>query len=216
DATGIRAFIVTPDGITNPITLRRTSLVPGDSDFYTNVVSYVVRAQDIRADGTVRAMASDDGDIHQNDTDSRGGGFQGVNTEVPLPCLQIAAVCVGATGENGLITFSCTGKNCGNVGLFGVTVTNLVNNGSFLILGPTNIATNQIVSFSGSWVPLNPCLPSTATLVAFASDAIQPTPSNVVSSASVTCQNVLTPGIHVTKLCPPTTVSPGQSLVYSG
>jgi hypothetical protein len=89
DASGIVAGIVTPDGNTNMITLRRTILVPGDSDYYTNIVSYVVRAQDMRADGTVRATAFDNGDIHQNDTNSRGGGFQGVNTEVDLPCILV-------------------------------------------------------------------------------------------------------------------------------
>src|SRR5262245_54974955 len=67
DATEIVAGIVTPDGVTNMITLTRTALVPGDSDNYLNVVSYVVRAQDILPDGTVRATAFDNGDIHQND-----------------------------------------------------------------------------------------------------------------------------------------------------
>jgi hypothetical protein len=87
-AGAIQAYIVTPNGVTNHLTLRRTFLAPGDSDYYTNVVSYVVRAQDILSDGTVRATATDQGDIHQNDTDSYGGGNQGVNTEVNLPCIQ--------------------------------------------------------------------------------------------------------------------------------
>ena len=51
--------ITTPDGVIHPITLRRTYLSHGQSDFYTNVVSYVARAQDIRPDGTVRATAED-------------------------------------------------------------------------------------------------------------------------------------------------------------
>ncbi|MGA2243344.1 MAG: hypothetical protein ABSH11_15070, partial [Verrucomicrobiota bacterium] len=38
-AGAIYAFVVTPDGVTNNIVLRRTFLAPGDSDFYTNVVS---------------------------------------------------------------------------------------------------------------------------------------------------------------------------------
>ena len=130
-AGAIRAFIVTPDGVTNNLTLRRTFLAPGESDFYTNVVSYVVRAQDIRPDGTVRATADDHGDIHQNDTNSSGGGNQGVNTEVNLPCILITAQCVGSVGENGAITFTGTVTNCGNNTLVGVTVTNFVNGGQF-------------------------------------------------------------------------------------
>lgn len=111
DATALRAFIVTPDGITNTIALRRTSLIPGEMDLYPDVVSYVVRAQDIRPDGTVRATAFDDGDIHQNDTNSRGGSNQGVNTEVNQPCVKLSALCVGGVGENGAITFTGWGKS---------------------------------------------------------------------------------------------------------
>src|SRR3954447_18587922 len=76
DSSSIQASLVTPDGVTHSLTLVRTTLASGQSDFYSNVVSYVVRAQDVRPDGTVRATASDTGVIHQNDTDSQGGGNQ--------------------------------------------------------------------------------------------------------------------------------------------
>src|ERR1700685_1993069 len=39
DASSITAFIVTPDGVTNNVTLIRTALVQGQADFYSNVVS---------------------------------------------------------------------------------------------------------------------------------------------------------------------------------
>ena len=68
-------------------TLRRTYLSHAQSDFYTNVVSYVVRAQDIRPDGTLRATAEDTAIIYQNDVPSTGGANQGVNTQVSLPCI---------------------------------------------------------------------------------------------------------------------------------
>ena len=215
-AGAIQAYIVTPNGVTNHLTLRRTFLAPGDSDYYTNVVSYVVRAQDILSDGTVRATATDQGDIHQNDTDSYGGGNQGVNTEVNLPCIQIAVQCVGSTGETGAITFSGTVTNCGNVTLVGVTVTNFVNNGAFTVLFPTNLAIGQVATFSGSWIPLNPCSPSTATLVAQGTDQYTSTPKTVTSTANTTCSAVLTPGIKVTKVCPAQPVAPGQLLTFSG
>jgi uncharacterized repeat protein (TIGR01451 family) len=215
-AGAIRAFIVTPDGVTNNVALRRTYLLPGESDFYTNVVSYVVRAQDILPDGTVRATAVDQGDIHQNDTNSRGGGNQGVNTEVNLPCIRIAAQCVSSVGENGAITFSGTVTNCGNTTLVGVTVTNFVNGGQFHVAFLNNLAIGQVASFSGSWVPLNPCSPGTAILTARATDEFTSTPQTVTSSATITCQNALTPGIIVTKVCPTQPVSPGQLLTFSG
>ena len=88
NASSIMAFVVTPDGISHPITLVHTNMVNGQSDYYPSVVSYVVRAQDILPDGTVNATATDMGVIHQNNVNSEGGGNQGVNTMVSQPCIQ--------------------------------------------------------------------------------------------------------------------------------
>ena len=46
-ASDITLSLVTPDRRTNVVTLRRTSLVPGQTDFYPNVATYVVRSQDL-------------------------------------------------------------------------------------------------------------------------------------------------------------------------
>jgi uncharacterized repeat protein (TIGR01451 family) len=216
DATSIVAFIVTPDGISHPIALVRTNLSNGQADFYANVVSYVVRAQDVQPDGTVRATATDQGDIHQNDTNSRGGGNQGVNTEVSLPCIAITVQCLGSVGENGALTFTGTVTNCGNNTLVGVTVTNFVNGGMFPVTFITNLARGQVASFSGSWIPSDACSPSTATLVAQGVDQFTTRPRTVTASANTTCSEVLTPGIKVTKACPAQPVSPGQLLTFSG
>jgi uncharacterized repeat protein (TIGR01451 family) len=216
DATSILAGIVTPDGLTNMITLRRTTLLNGQADFYTNVVSYVVRAQDIQPDGTLKTTAFDNGDIHQNAVPSRGGGFQGVNTQVNQPCVQITAQCVSSVGELGLITFTGSVTNCGNNTLVGVTITNFVNNGSSTVLFPTNLARGEVATFSGSWVPANACLPSTATLFVRASDEFTATPRTLTNSVSITCQNVVTPRIAVTQSCPPNPTSVGGLLTYTG
>src|SRR5580658_7115263 len=79
DASGITAFVVTPNGVTNTISLTNTFLTNGQANFYSNCVSYVVRAQDIKPNGTVDATAYDMGVIHQNINNSEGGGNQGVN-----------------------------------------------------------------------------------------------------------------------------------------
>ncbi len=216
DATGIQAFIVTPDGKTNNIALVRTTLHQAEADFYPDVVSYVVRPQDIQADGTLLATARDIGTIHQNDVNSIGGGFQGLNTEVNMPCALITALCVGGVGENGAITFTGTVTNCGNNTLVGVVVTNFVNGQAFPVLFPTNLALGQSVNFSGSWVPANPCVPSTAILSVRATDQFTATPQTVTNIITITCQNTLTPGIKVTKVCPTDRVGPGQPLTFSG
>ena len=82
---------------------------------------------------------------------------------------------------------------------------------------PTNLAFGQVASFSGSWVPANPCGPSTAILTVPATDqfTLAP-PGTLTSSTTITCQNTLTPGIKVTKVCPAQPVSPGQLLTFSG
>lgn len=219
DATAIQAYLVTPDGISHPINLVRTNLSNGQSDYYMNVLgtnAYVVRAQDIQSDGTVRATASDTGVIHQNDTDSQGGGNQGVNTQVSQPCIGLVAQCTGSVGETGAIRFSGTVTNCGNDTLVNVTVTNYVNGGAFPVTFITNILSHQSASFSGSYVPLNPCSPSTITLVAAGTDQYTLNPRTVTSSTTNTCADTLTAGILVTKTCPAQPVAPGQLLTFSG
>jgi len=216
DAVNIEAFVVTPDGVSHVVTLRRTTLLNGQFDNYPNVASYTVRAGDILPDGTVQATATDVGDILQGDTPSRGGGFQGVNTQVSEPCIKLSAICLPGVGENGAIQFSGSVTNCGNNTLVGVTVTNMVNNGSFALLFPTNLTVGQVAHFTGSWIPADPCNPGPAILVASGTDQFTAAPRTVTSSVTVLCANVLTPGIEVTKVCPPTPSSPGAPLTYTG
>ena len=216
DASSIQAWIVTPDGKTNNIALVRTELTQGEADYYADVVSYVVRAQDIQPNGTLLASATDTGIIHQNIVNGIGGSSQEVNTEVNIPCILLTAKCVGGVGENGMITFTGTVTNCGNDTLVNVTVTNFDNSGYFTVLFPTNLAPGQAAAFSGSWVPLNPCGMNQAILTVVASDEFTSTPLWLTNSTTVNCQNALTPGILVTKSCPAQAVSPGQLLTFSG
>lgn len=81
DATEIQASITTPDGVVHPIPLSRTTLTNTQSDSYSNIVTYVSRTQDVNSN-SLRATAVVSGAIHQNDTNSQGGGNQGVNVTV--------------------------------------------------------------------------------------------------------------------------------------
>ncbi|MDP3962429.1 MAG: class F sortase [bacterium] len=81
DATNIQASIITPDGVTHPIALVRTSLSNAEIDTYSNVVTYTIRQQDIQ-NSTVAATGHVTGAIHQNDIDSQGGGDQGINVQI--------------------------------------------------------------------------------------------------------------------------------------
>lgn len=110
DATDITASLVTPDGTSHPLTLIHTTLLNGELDTYSNVVTYIVREQDIKSDGTLTATASDTGNIHQNDTDSVGGSNQGVNingikatpvTPTPPPIVTTGSSNSGGGGSGG-------------------------------------------------------------------------------------------------------------------
>ena len=214
DASNITASITTPDGTNHPITLSRTYLSNGQSDFYTNVACYTIRTNDIFPDGTVRATARDIGIILQNDTPSASTNQQGVNTEVSMPGLKIGAQCASSVG-GGALNFTGTVTNSGNEPLFNVTVTSSVNG---VVTNFASIAVSNSVSFSGSWIPSNPCIPSTNTLVAQGNDQFTncPPPTPISSSTNIVCQNTLTPGIIVTKTCPLQPVAPGQPLTFSG
>ena len=217
DATSITASLVTPDGVSHAINLgANTNLVNGQSDYYANVVSYVVRAQDIQPDGTVDATASDSGVIHQNTVDSEGGGNQGVNTMVSRPCIAIAATCTNGVGETGLITFGGTVTNCGNDVLYGVGITNTVNGTPVQVAYFATLGTNASATFSGSYLPASACTPSIAVLTAYGTDSATTYPTNVTSSTTLSCGNIVTAGISVTKTCPASPVAPGQLLTFSG
>lgn len=98
DATGITASIVTPDGVTHPLTLTRTTLLNGESDTYTNVVSYVAASADVNIlNGTLAATASDAGTIHQNVVDSSAGANQGLNVFV-LNTLHVVKIVINDDG----------------------------------------------------------------------------------------------------------------------
>jgi uncharacterized repeat protein (TIGR01451 family) len=233
DASNIVAFIVTPD--TNKIFIPlaalttaaweggtahtgRTLLRNGQYDYYTNVACYYIRTNDIRPDGTVRATAQDIGIILQNDTPSASTNEQGVNTEVSLPGLNIAVSCTNSVGENGAITFSGTVTNTGNSMLFNVTVFSSLTIPNLVATFPT-LDVGQVASFSGFWVPLNPCSLSTNTFVAQGTDSFvncPPPGGQPTATTNAICSNTLTPGIKVTKTCSGNPVPPGFPLTFSG
>jgi len=88
DATSIHAEVITPDGVTHSIPLTRTTLLPEQSDSYGIVATYLVTAADVPANGALTAFAFVSGVIHQNITNSTGGGNQSVNTSVVAPIIQ--------------------------------------------------------------------------------------------------------------------------------
>lgn len=212
--SGVKAWVVTPDGKTNTITLRRTTLNPGESDNYANVATYVIRAQDI-VGGIVKGAAADVAKVHQNETLSDGQASQTVNTMVVTPCIDISATCNGGVGQDGQIAFSGTVRNCGDINLAGVTVTNVVDGVARLIFGPVSLAAGQSTNFSGRYKPANPCSPSTVTFITAGVDQLKQ-PRAVTANTSTTCGISLTPGISIVQSCPTTPATIGGQFTYGG
>lgn len=168
NASNIQASIVTPDGVVHPITLLRTALTNGQTDHYANVVTYVVRAQDIQSDQTLRATASDTGSIHQNNTDSVGGSSQGVNVGVlvttpppvintggggfvPPPIISIIKTPNPSSLPNGpgTVLYTYTVSNGGRVALRGVWVRDNKCEPVEFITGDTN--GDAILDLTETW-----------------------------------------------------------------
>ena len=130
DASDITASLVTPDGTNHPITLNGlhgTTLQNGQSDYYPNIVSYIARTQDVKQpDGIMTATASDAGTIHFNDTDTNGGGNQGVNTTVistptppsTPPSIPSSSNSYSGGGGGGSTTYGCKDQNALNYNYF--------------------------------------------------------------------------------------------------
>ena len=58
DASDIVASLTTPDGVNHPITLTRTTLSNGQSDYYPDIVTYTSLVTDVQLDNTFKASAS--------------------------------------------------------------------------------------------------------------------------------------------------------------
>src|SRR5262245_7569314 len=155
-----------------------------------------------------RSLTGNDSTIQ----DSTYNDCRNIAATVFVPCIACTKSCVNAVGQNGSITFSGSVTNCGiSTPLFNVSVSNFVNGGFVLVTNISQLNPNQSVSFSGSYVPANPCLPTLDTIFVRGTDALG---SNVTSQCSQTCSNILTTCLTVTKNCD--TVAIGQGNLVSG
>ncbi len=131
------------------------------------------------------------------------------------PGIQILAQCQAGTGEKGVVTYFGTITNCGNVPLTNVAVTGVTNGVPYTIPCTSVLGVGQVASFSGGWIPSQPCLPSTNILTVVGTDQ-GASPQSVANTTTIVCQNILMPGIAVTLSCPPAQALSGGPITYSG
>jgi hypothetical protein len=126
------------------------------------------------------------------------GGVGSAQILVLRPSITVTKICTNGVGENGVIGFSGSVSNSGDVTLTNVFVFNSQPAPNTPVLGPITLTNRQVVTFSGTYRPANICAPATDILTAFGTDELLCT---VSSTATQTCSIILTPCINVTKVC---------------
>jgi len=135
---------------------------------------------------------------------------------VTAPRLWLVKHCpANAVLPGGILTFTGTVSNSGNVTLTNVFVVNNQPSNNTPVLGPITLAPGAATNFTGSYAVCPECCgPYLDTLSASASDRC--TGSNVATTATASCAGVTTPAVAVTKDCSPGSAILGQPLVFSG
>jgi hypothetical protein len=141
-----------------------------------------------------------------------------VTTTCPIittPRILVTKTCPAApTPHLGLLVFTGTVSNPGDVTLTNVfvVINRPVNNTP--VIGPITLAPGQTVNFSGSYTAPEYCCDIVDTLTARGQGRCSGT--QVSATATAVCPLVNTPSISITKTCPPTPVPVGGTLVFSG
>jgi uncharacterized repeat protein (TIGR01451 family) len=131
------------------------------------------------------------------------------------PALQVTELCPSAPVlPGGLLTYDGSVRNTGNV-----TLTNVVvlgnRSGATPIFTLAVLPPNTLAHFSGSYiVPSESACSVTSMLTATGNSQCGGIP--VADTATVTCPLLASPGLTVTRTCPPDPVEPGGVLVYGG
>jgi uncharacterized repeat protein (TIGR01451 family) len=147
--------------------------------------------------------------------------LNGVTNSIAPTCTVTTAPAIGVTlacpvtpaVAGGLITYTGTVTNSGNVILNNVTVVNNQASPSTVLTVPS-LAAHTSTNFTASFItPSDTCSVSSSVMAVGSDNCTQ---AMVTNTASATCPLVTTPGIKVTKVCPVQAVSPGQLLTFSG
>lgn len=134
----------------------------------------------------------------------------------PTPRLVVTKNCPPApVPPGGLLVFSGSVSNAGNITLTNVLVFNDQPTNNTPVLGPITLAPNQFTNFIGSYYVCKQCCPPYVDTITAAGAQIC-NGSNVTATATAYCPGITTPRLGLTVNCPPVPVSQGQLLIYSG
>jgi len=135
---------------------------------------------------------------------------------VATPRLVVTKHCpVNPVPPGGVLNFSGTVSNAGNITLTNVVVVNDQPTNNTPVFGPVVLAPGQSANFSGSYTVCRICCPPFVdTLTATGASACNG--SNVTATATAACPGITTPQLAVRVDCPPQPPRQGELLIYSG
>jgi hypothetical protein len=135
---------------------------------------------------------------------------------IPVPRLSLTKICPpNPVGPGELLIYSGIVSNSGTLTITNIFVVNDRPAPETPVLGPITLAPGQFTNFSGAYIaPYDCCGPCVDTLTARGKDFCRG--SNVVATASAACARSSTPGITVTRDCPPGPPTLGDLVFVTG
>ncbi len=116
------------------------------------------------------------------------------------PALLLSTQCPpSATPQGGLLTFSATLRNTGNITLTNVVVVNSRPTNGTQVLRIARLAPGHETNFTGSYLAPSNCCEVVSTLRATAVDICGQT--NAADTATMVCPVSYAPGVKITKVC---------------
>jgi uncharacterized repeat protein (TIGR01451 family) len=135
---------------------------------------------------------------------------------MPAPRLSLTKVCPpNPVAPGQVLVYSGIVSNSGTIAITNIFVVNDRPTKNTPVIGPITLAPGQATNFTGSYVaPYDCCGPCVDTLTALGQEFCKG--SNVVATASAACPRITTPGINVTRDCPPGPPTLGDLVFVTG
>jgi uncharacterized repeat protein (TIGR01451 family) len=200
DVVLTNVFVFSPQGTNTPV-LGPIDLAPGESETYSG--SYTVPFNTC----SVSVMAS-------------GSDLCGGNVVINTASCPVATTALLALTQNcpvapvvpgGLLTYSGTVSNAGNITLINIVVVNNLS-GATPVFTTATLAPGASANFNGSYLaPASCSSTSTSTATGLSICGVA-----VTNTVSATCPITIIPLIAITQNCPVSPTVPGGLLIYSG
>jgi uncharacterized repeat protein (TIGR01451 family) len=187
----------------NPVVLTLASLPPGASANYT--AAFQVSGDSCSVTTTVAASGTD--------SCSAANVSNSASVTCPLttsPKITVTKTCPNPVAPGGVLTYSGTVANSGDVTLTNVVVVSDQPAANTVVFTAATLAPGAVQSFTGSYTAPTNCA-STSTLTASATSICGAPVSN---STTTSCPILILPGISITEICSTNVTVPGGTAIF--